>query len=190
MQAPTLRSARLILSEPMIHRGMDMTHYLKWLNDPVVTRYSEQRHEKHTKDSQYRYLQSYIHNEDMYWDIKLEENPIGSMTALLDHANMVANVGILIGDVRYWGRGFACEAYDAACEYLFGERFRKIEGGTMACNEAMISVFKKLEFTQEAVIKDHFLFNGQPKDLLIYGKIRATKVLALKSDQRERRGPE
>ena len=184
MQPPTLKTANLILSGPMVHRGMDVSHYLRWLNDTTVTRFSEQRHQKHTKDSQFKFMSGFLDSPDYYWDIKLKEDPIGSITATCDWNNLVANIGILIGDLRYWGRGFACESYAAVIDFLFQEGFRKIEAGTMAANGQMIHVLQKLGFTQEAIIKDHFLFNGQPQDLYYYGKFREAKVYALK-DRKE-----
>jgi RimJ/RimL family protein N-acetyltransferase len=190
MHAPTLKTPNLILAEPIIHRGMDMTHYVEWLNNPMVVRYSEQRHRTHTRESQYRYLEAYVHNDDMYWDIRITGYPIGAITAILDHDNLVANVGIIIGDMRYWGRGYACEAYGAVCEYLFSEKYRRIEAGTMACNEAMIRVLDKLEFKREAVIKDHFLLKSKPQDLYVYAKTRKAKVVPIRSGQKEPQSPE
>jgi len=189
MKAPTLKTVNLTLSAPVVYKGMDMSHYLRWLSDLTVTRYSEQRHLKHSKDTQFKFMSGFMESPDYYWDINLNDNPIGSLTATCDWNNMVANVGILIGDLRYWGRGFACESYEAVIEFLFGEGFRKIEVGTMAANGQMIHVLHKLGFVQEAVIKDHYLLNGQPQDLYCYAKFRKAKVVAFKDPRKESTDP-
>ncbi len=134
---PTLKTARLILSAPIIHEQMDVGHYLKWLNSKQVIKYSEQRHRTHTEKTQYEYLCSFgVDNQ--IWEIIVAGNPIGTITADRDPANRSANLGIMIGEMRTWGHGYGPEAWNAVCDYLFEDNIRKIEAGCMACNTSMI----------------------------------------------------
>ena len=79
-----------------------------------------------------------------------------------------ADVGIMIGDRSFWGRGYATEALRMICNHLFTKvRLRKLTAGAMANNHAMLSVFEKLGFVVEGKLRlqdrlddnyiDHFL---------------------------------
>jgi ribosomal-protein-alanine N-acetyltransferase len=176
-KAPTIKTDRLLLSNPVVYKDMDMSLYLSWLNNKRLMKYSEQRHQKHTKESQYQYLSRFYDSDDMYWDIRLNDEIIGGISAACDLPNMVANVGILIGNSACWGRGFGQEGYGAVCDYLFQEGFRKIEAGTMSANGKMISILHKLSFTQEAIIRGHFLLKGQPQDMYLYAKFKEASII-------------
>jgi RimJ/RimL family protein N-acetyltransferase len=140
MMGPTLKTTNLVLVSPMVFQGLDMSHHLRWLNDPKVVKYSEQRHEKHTRTTQYQYMSSYTDSPNYIWEIHADGTHIGSITAIRDPYNKTANVGIMIGDTRYWGRGFAVQAYEVVCDFLFSNDTRKIEAGTMGANAGMIRV--------------------------------------------------
>lgn len=161
---------------------MDVDHYLKWLGNESVTTYSEQRHRTHSSQSQKDYIMSFQNTDHYFWEIQRTGIPIGSITAYRDMANRTANIGIMIGEYRLWGNGYAAEAWDAVGEYLFDHGTRKIEGGCMRSNLAMISLFEKLGYKHEATVPGHFLRHGQPEDLVTYGKNREAKVLPLKKE--------
>lgn len=184
MSTPTLRAPRLMLTPPFLHEKMDVSHYLRWLNDPVVMQYSDQRHIKHTDTSQYEYICSFPGTPNYFWDIVFDGNPIGSASAFRDTHNKTANVGILLG-TKHWGRGFGSEAWEAITDYLFDNGTRKIEAGCMASNKSMIRVLEKLSFTHEAIIHGHFLLHSNPEDMHLYGKFRSAKIFSLAEKARE-----
>jgi RimJ/RimL family protein N-acetyltransferase len=177
---PTIKTARLTLAHPIMHDNMTLDHYLRWLSNETVTKFSEQRHRKHTNETQYQYLNWFVGNDDHFWEIQRTGLPIGSISAYVFPDNRIANVGVMIGDPRLWGHGYAAEAMDAVCNFLFDEGMRKIEGGCMAANHGMIRIFEKLGFKYEATIGSHFLLNGNPEDKVCYGKYREAKILPLK----------
>jgi len=164
---------------PFMYEKMDVSNYLRWLHDPVVMQYSEQRHRKHTEASQYEYLCSFQSGDNYFWDIHFDGTHIGTASAFRDADNKTANMGILIGVKQYWSRGLGCEAWEAISHYLFDSGTRKIEAGCMANNKAMIRILDKLQFTHEAIIHGHFLVRGQPQDMHLYGKFRTAKVISI-----------
>jgi len=146
-----------------------------WLNDPEVVKFSEQRHKKHTIESQLDYWKSPATVEpNLVRIIELQENyAIGSISAQVDPHNNVANVGILIGDKPQWGRGFGYEAWECFCNYLFYEKkIRKIEAGCMATNAPMLRIMQKFGMWPEGIRKGHFLVDGQSVDKMTFGKFR------------------
>src|SRR5271170_2789340 len=103
---PPLTTVNLVLIryEPRLLRQQ----HVDWLNDPETVKYSEQRHRKHTLDTQRQYLWTFPKNSHI-WLIE-KTNPlqaIGTITAYIDEPNNVANMGILLGEERGQGHGLA-----------------------------------------------------------------------------------
>lgn len=143
-----------------------------WLNDPDVVRYSEQRHRTHTLSSQLNFVNSF---PGFIWGIHLVENGehIGNLTASIDSPNNVADVGMLIGDTRCWGKGLGYEAWAAACAWLLspdGGKIRKLEAGCMKSNDAMLRIIRKNGFIQEGERLNHFVTNGGPISAVLFGR--------------------
>lgn len=180
MQSKTIITDRLILNFPLVHRGADVSHYLRWLGDSEVTAYSEQRHLAHTVQSQLDYLSTFSGREDrFFWDIQVKgwKWPVGTITAHLDLPNKTANLGIMVGDRRARGRGYALEAWETISDFLFEQDIRKLEAGCMANNWPMRRLLGKAKFQQEGQILGHFLLNGNPEDMVLYGRFRQAKIL-------------
>ena len=56
-------------------------------------------------------------------------------------------------------------------KFLFTEcKIRKVTGGTLELNTAMIRIMKKSIMTHEATKKDQELFNNKPVDILYFSK--------------------
>jgi len=121
-----LKTARLTLAPPFMHEGMDVSHYLRWLCDERVVKYSEQRHYTHTAATQYEYLSHYNRPDGIlkFWEIQRNTIPIGSINATIDPWNKTANIGIMIGETGLWGAGYGPEAWEAVCNYLFSDGIR------------------------------------------------------------------
>ena len=121
--------------------------YVGWLNDPVVVRYSEQRHRKHTLESCRQYWQSFIDSPHIFWAVTAVDpslGHIGNMNAHIDAVNSTADVGILIGERTIWGNGYGLEAWVAVCHYLLRDvGIRKVTAGTIAANKGMIRIMEK-----------------------------------------------
>lgn len=180
MTTPILKTARLTLRAPVVYKGMDLKHHLKWLNNKHITQYSENRHSSHTEDTQFEYLEMFDGVNDLFWEVfRGNGQPIGSVNAFLSIPNRSANVGIIIGDSEVWGQGYGPEAWDAVCEWLFSQDTRKIEAGCMASNSGMIRILEKTGFTYEATIPAHFILSGKPEDKVCYGKTKKAKVIPI-----------
>lgn len=167
-----------------MHEGMDVSHYLKWLCNERVVRYSEQRHKEHTPTSQYEYLTVFNKprpiGEDQLWEIVRDGIPIGTITAYRNSPNRTANLGLMIGEPRVWGTGYGPEAWEAVSNYLFEDGIRKLEAGCMASNAGMIKALQKCGFTHEATLPNYFLLDGRPEDMLYYGRYREAQIIPIK----------
>lgn len=164
-----LRTPHLELDAPDMR---DAELFVSWLNDPEVVKYSEQRHLKHHPDFQRVYWSMAGENHLIYAIHTADPSaPIGSITARIDRPNNVANVGIMIGDKSVWRKGYGFEAWECVCNYLFIEKkIRKIEAGCMSLNWPMNSICIKSGMRYEATVPGHFLLNGKPTAVNLYGK--------------------
>lgn len=138
-----------------------------WLNDPEVVRYSEQRHFRHSEETQAVYL--HMMGENLK-EIHVGQNFIGTIAAHVDKNNSVANVGILIGEKTAWRKGYGEEAWTAFCDHLLSHGIRKVEAGCMAINFGMIHICRKYRMFFEGNREGHFLCGGELIDMIMWGK--------------------
>lgn len=171
---PALQTARLYLVP--YTAGMVTDEHVAWLNDPVVVRYSEQRHVKHTIESQHVYLNSFPIGSHI-WLIKLGGNGgshhLGTITAYVDEHNRTANMGILLAR-NTWGNGIGTEAWRCVMDFLFTRItnfvcVRKIEAGCHLYNDGMIMLARRCKMRIEAIIPEHFILDGETGDMVLFG---------------------
>lgn len=169
---PTISTARLTLR----HLTKVSSRNIAWLRDPEVVRYSDQRHLPHTISSQLRYVNSFDGKSHL-WGIYLVEGGehIGNISAVHDQPNNVSDVGIMIGETKMWGKGLAKEAWSQVCIWLLDPGcgdVRKLEAGCAKNNEAMLKIMQRSGFKPEGERLNHFLFEGNPISMVLYGKMR------------------
>jgi ribosomal-protein-alanine N-acetyltransferase len=109
--------------------------------------------------------------DNMFFAIHSAEHFIGTLkVSQINWHNRTADLGILIGNKKYWGKGFASEAIQLICHYLFHKcGLRKLTAGFMATNPAMGKVFTKLGFVQEGLLREQDYFEGKYVDHIYMG---------------------
>lgn len=146
------------------------SRYIGWLNDPMVVKYSEQRHKRHTLESCRQYWQSFIESPHIFWAMTATSPPlghIGNINAHIDPANSVADVGILIGERTIWGRGYGLEAWLAVCNYLLYEvGIRKVTAGTIEVNKGMLRIMQKAGMIADGRRIRQCIVEGCEKDII------------------------
>lgn len=146
--------------------------YVGWLKDPEVVRYSEQRYSTHTLESCRAYWSSFAGSPHFFWAIELlgeagESSHVGNINAYLDPRHGLADVGILIGERRVWGKGVGLEAWTAVCHWLFESAgVRKITAGTLACNLGMLAIMDRSGMVDDGRHYRHYLFEGEEVDVV------------------------
>lgn len=143
--------------------------YVSWLNDPEVVRYSDQRFRQHTLESCKEYYLSHQNSPNWFWAIVTNQDQvhIGNINAVVEEHHSVADIGILIGEKTFWGKGIATEAYQVAIRFLFDEQvIRKITVGTLSVNTGMLNVMKKLGMKPDGIRQKQCLFEGQEVDVV------------------------
>lgn len=168
MRSGILETPRLLV-EPFGPEHLT-DRYVGWLNDPAVTRFSQQRHHAHTMESCRAYLASFEGRPHYFWAVVGRDRAVGhvgNMTAYADEASNVADVGILLGERRLWGQGYGGEAWLAVCDYLFRiAGFRKVTAGAIAPNVGMCRVMDRAGMAADGTRARHAVWEGGEVDVV------------------------
>ena len=166
--APSIETPRLRL-EVFSKRHLT-SRYVGWLNDPSVTRFSEQRHLRHTLESCQRYWESFQDTPHYFWAAELREGGlghIGNLNAYVDPVHGVADVGILLGETAAHGQGYGTEAWLGVCDFLLRlGGIRKVSAGALANNLPMLAIMKKAGMIDDGRRIRHCLWNGEEVDVV------------------------
>jgi ribosomal-protein-alanine N-acetyltransferase len=152
--------------------------YVGWLNDPETVQFSEQRHRTHTLATCAAYVEGMRSGGHHLWAISHAGGPgqpsihVGNLSATIDPRNAIAEMGILIGEKLARGCGIGRCAWGLAARWLLtGRRLRKIWAGTMRANVAMAATARAAGMTPEGAQAAHFLLDGVPVDLILFGRL-------------------
>lgn len=145
--------------------------YLSWMNDYDVVKYLESRFSKHSINSLKDFVSS-VNNSDnnVIFAIidKFSNKHIGNIKlGNINKAHNFADIGIIIGDKNYWGKGIATEAIKLVCNYAFNEvNLRKVIAGAYDVNIGSIKAFEKNGFKKAYVKKSSYFFENNYIDAI------------------------
>ena len=145
------------------------SEYIGWLNNPTVVRYSNQRFRAHDVESCRAYLSSFRNTDNMFLAIYSENEFVGTMTAYVSQHHKTADLGIMIGH-QNWGKGFGTDAWTTLMRHLFQTGIRKVTGGTLRSNTAMVDIMMKAGMKPDGVRVAQELVDGKPEDILYFAK--------------------
>lgn len=149
--------------------------YHKWLRDLDVVKTGKP---EYLKPIQFFQIENYVKrlwssNQDYFFAIYFRKNDefIGTLKiGLIDWQARTADIGILIGNKDYWGKGICKDAVSTACGYAFKYfGMRKLTGGTLAANVAMCKCFERIGFREEGIRRKQNFFEGEYVNHILYG---------------------
>lgn len=145
--------------------------YINWLNDPEVVKYSNQRFLEHGYHSCRAYYDSFDNSENLFIKILCADDMafIGTLTVYFSPNHQTADIGIMIGEKSYWGRGLGAAAWRLILDWIKSNtNTRKVTAGTMSVNVGMLNIFERSGMVYEATRKRQELLDGKPVDLVYY----------------------
>lgn len=87
-----------------------------------------------------------------------------------DSSTNVSELGLLIGDKNYWGKGVGFEACRLAMSYGFNKQnLRKIYLAVYENNPAARRLYEKLGYTLEGTLRKHIAYKGNYYDKYLMG---------------------
>ncbi|MDF5690827.1 GNAT family N-acetyltransferase [Aquirufa aurantiipilula] len=181
---PILETERLKL-EP-INIEFCSEEYVNWLNDIEVYQYLDNGGD-YTYEALQEYLTKYTENPVPFWAIIVKETNthIGNIKIdPINQRNQIGEYGILMGDKKYWGKGYAKEASIAVINHCFKKLgLRKITLGVIKDNIAAVKLYESLGFEIEGIYRLHGIYAGKYCDALrmaIFDIEKATNEVKLK----------
>lgn len=153
--------------------------YGGWLRDKDVVR-TIGRFE-YFKSVQFAEIESYVQkllnsDADYFFALHLRHGNkfIGTVKlGSIDWNNKTADVGIMIGDKTCWGKGLATETITLLCGYAFKHlRLRKLTGGCLSGNIAMIKCFQRVGFIREGIRRKQYWDGTMFTDHVVYGLLK------------------
>ena len=175
MRAVFLEGKNIFLG-PLSKKGK-LEGYTSWINDQETMLFMGSGRFPLNKADIREYIKSYSNSKDgMILGIFLKKSSrhIGNITLhLIDWRNRNAEIGILIGDKKSRGKGYATEAISLVADHAFNKlNLRKLYTGMVKGNEASKRAFEKIGFKVEGILKEHFYLNGQYLDCYRMGLLR------------------
>lgn len=149
--------------------------YVRWMNDPEINQYLESRFCVQTIESTKAFIRSVTNDNNYQFGIFIKETGqhIGNIKiGCINNYHKFADIGFLIGEKEYWGKGIASEAIKLATEFAFSTLgLHKLWGGTYAPNVGSMKAFLNNGYVEEGVKKSQYLCNGVYVDDIMFGKV-------------------
>jgi RimJ/RimL family protein N-acetyltransferase len=151
--------------------------YLNWLNDEKVTAGLETIVKPYTMAMLESYIQSAIQDTSGYLFMihdRATNVPIGTGRLHSIHPKYATcNLGLMIGNTDFWGKGYGKEAYRLMIDYAFNAlNIRRIWDLAHATNTASIAMCESLGFKREGVLREHILTPNGPMDKVVLGLLK------------------
>lgn len=175
INAPSLLLVgELVTLETFKHSDIT-AEYISWLKDEEVVRYSSQRFKSHTVQTCKDYLETFEHGPNLFLSVRLRSSGlmVGTVTAFVALPHGTADIGLLIGNREYWGKGIGLDVWLTFMGWLFKNySIRKVTGGTLRGNVGMIQVMKRAGMQLEAIRFKQQIMDGEEQDELYFAKFR------------------
>jgi len=143
--------------------------YVGWLNDRELMRYSNQRFRSHSAGSCRDYLASFAGSGNLFMAIRHAGHLVGTMTVYRAPLHGTADIGLLVG-AGGQGQGWGRDAWGTMLAYLLQSGTRKVTGGTLRCNTAMVRIMQGCGMEADGVRVGQELVDGQPQDILYFAR--------------------
>lgn len=150
--------------------------FLKWFNDPEIIQYLA-AYLPMTRMAEETWMENLKDRDDtIRFSIVIpqedgSEKLIGNCGLHnIDWKNRVAEVGIVIGEKEFQGKGFGTEAMELLLEYAFNTvNLNRIELYTYSFNERAQKSYNKVGFVEEGRKRKFLWLKGKYHDAIIMG---------------------
>jgi RimJ/RimL family protein N-acetyltransferase len=153
----------------------DLSHFVRWINDPEVRRFLIMRYPLSMTEEE-KWWEGFLQRQnDHIFAIEAEDGTHIGNIGLHDiqRENRRAVLGIIIGDKRYWGRGYGTDAIRAMLGWGF--RYLNLNRVTLqvySYNERAIHCYQKCGFRHEGTMRQARYVDGQYFDEWVMGILR------------------
>ncbi len=150
----------------------DIERWRKWFNDPEVRQYLSRLYPYSMYDGEQFFEQQRGSEADKVFSVDTPEGVhIGSIGLHhLDWVSRHAEMGILIGEEAYRGKGYGTDAITTLLRFAFEEmNLHRVELLVMEFNSRALACYKKIGFVQEGARRDAHWAHGRYWDMIVMG---------------------
>lgn len=153
-------------------------NYLQWMQDEQVNQFLESRFQVWSIKKIGNYIKKINESQDSIFlaiIAKKTGEHIGNIKiGPISQVHKFAELGIIIGAKKYWGKGLATETIKKVADYCFESLgLHKVTAGAYIDNIGSIKAFKKNGFKLEGIRKKHFLYKNRYIDAVLLGKVKS-----------------
>ncbi|MBL0059167.1 MAG: GNAT family N-acetyltransferase [Elusimicrobia bacterium] len=176
----------------LISLRADLSHYADWVNDRETTQFMAVGRFPVTLGELRAYVRQYaVDKTGLLLGIFLNKSKrhIGNITLNdIQWKDRRAEVGVLIGEKPFRGKGYGREAIELIVEHAFGWlNLHKLSCGMVEGNEASRRAFMRIGFKEEGFLRRHVFVDGSYLGCYRLGLLREeyAKTLQPKLKRRE-----
>jgi RimJ/RimL family protein N-acetyltransferase len=145
--------------------------YLKWINNPEINRYLMVGTRPTSFPKLCEYYEKIMKSDrDVMFAIvvKKTDKHIGNIKiGDIDWINRHANCGRLIGDKRYWDKGYGTEALRLVIDYAFNTlNLNRVYTGALVDNVGAIKSCERVGMKKEGAFSQYCFIGGEYKDVV------------------------
>lgn len=160
--------------------GDDLPRFVDWFNDPEVTR-GLSRISPLNIDEERRWFEESNAKDDFERPMAIDAMREGDWVHIgscgffhHDPVSQQAELGIMIGDKRFWDQGLGTEAVRLMLEHGFQTlNFRRITLRVMAFNQRALKVYERVGFVIEGRLRQDAFRRGKYWDTLVMSILRS-----------------
>jgi [ribosomal protein S5]-alanine N-acetyltransferase len=152
-------------------------HWYSWFNDSEVTKYQNKKIFPNNREKQKIYYETIKNStSDVVFAIieKKSNTHIGNVGLHhIDWVHRSAELGIVIGEKDFWGKGFGKKAWKLITEYGFMTlNLHRIYAIVMTDNISSVKSAEASGFKKEGTIREVFYKNGKYLNIYYYNITR------------------
>jgi RimJ/RimL family protein N-acetyltransferase len=173
----------MILGERIRLRAIereDLPRFVAWLNDAEINRYlllylplSNVQEEKWFENLQNRPVEEH----PLVIEVKQDGGwlPVGNIGLQhLDWRNRSVEVGIFIGDKRFWNQGYGTETMRLMMKHAFNTlNLNKVYLQVFSNNPRAMKAYEKAGFVVEGRLREDMYIDGQYHDVIVMSILRS-----------------
>lgn len=144
--------------------------YLKWMNDQMVFKYTDQSKTNHTLKQIKKYVKDRLKSNEIIFGIFYKNVHIGNIKlGPIDYLNKTSEISYFIGEKQYWGMGIGTIAIKNLIKIAKKKGLKKLIAGCVQQNKSSQRVLKKNKFKIEGKLKSQYIIDKSRTTNLIFG---------------------
>ena len=157
---------------------VDAEKYREWVNDPEIMSLVDRVLPVTTEDHRrwYEALSKDPHTVIFGVESLVEKNFIGCVWLhSIDYRHRHAEVRIVIGDKRSWGKGGGRQALQLLANFAFEKlNLHKVYAFVLSTNQRALDAFEKIGFSREGLLQQERFVDGAFVDVIRLGLVNKT----------------